>query len=472
MKKRAIILVPGFSKRVKYAAREQLVEALDHHTDGYQLTISGSAAADANEMVNIKVKSRRDHYESDIDVYEAYWGDLIPDWSLESPWQRFKRGLTLILYWATGGLFHAILDRREIPSRTIGGLLAFAFVLMLWYMTVINVLALAILGEDNTVPEWLKTALNWNPSEYAQSLEAVELAQAASDKAKAAAQEAAAALSAADDAGREAAQALADATSAASAEAAKTLEEAQDAVVPPEGLAWVGHYLVAFFASIKDWSIYIFLVGLLGLGRLEGAANIPSFLRVYLRDDPIGEDKIGVRAHTRRRVIDVLNKVYDEASGYDEVHVVAHSLGGVIAVDALAECGRDLKRTTLHTWGAMLGLLSQQDEIIEMEISKVYASEVKMNNWLDFVFKADLLGSPRPQPRVFENGQLEQDANGKLTKRLHDPIFPPTSSPPMPKRHFWDTTVHASYYRCEAVMLALVGPEDALPQAKPVPATG
>ncbi len=442
MKKRAIILVPGFSKRVKYAAREQLIEALDHHTDGYQLTVSGSAAADANEMVNIKVTSRSDTYEADIDVYEAYWGDLIPDWSLESPWQRFKRGLTLILYWATGGLIHAVLDRRQMPSRTIFGLIGFAFMLLLWYLTVINVLALAILGQDNTVPEWLQTALNWAPSEYAQARLALTGAETA----------------------------LAEAGDTATAAMKEAVSDAAATLETFGFFAPIGHAILSFFAGLKDYSIYIFVIGLFGLGRLEGAANISSFLRVYLRDDAIGENKIGVRAHTRRRVIDVLNKVYDPQRAYDEVHVVAHSLGGVIAVDALAECGRDLKRTTLHTWGAMLGLLSQQDEIIEMEIAKVYQSDVKMNNWLDFVFTADLLGSPRPQPRVFENGQLERNADGKLTKRLHDQIFPPTSSPPMPKRHFWDTTVHASYYRCETVMLALVGPEEALPQ--PVPSTG
>ena len=70
----------------------------------------------------------------------------------------------------------------------------------------------------------------------------------------------------------------------------------------------------------------------------------------------------------------------------------AHSLGGAIAVDALAECGADLRRTTLHTWVAMMGLLSHQEVLVEREVAKIYATPVQINNWVDIVFWPGLAG--------------------------------------------------------------------------------
>ena len=87
--------------------------------------------------------------------------------------------------------------------------------------------------------------------------------------------------------------------------------------------------------------------------------------------DALGEDRIGIRAKARTRVVDLLDSVYDGDEPYDEVHVIGHSLGSVIAVDALSEYGPELTRTTLHTWGSMLSLLILQEQLLERELSKV-----------------------------------------------------------------------------------------------------
>lgn len=381
MKKRAIILVPGFSKREQFAVRNQLVQALTHYTDGYRTRVSAAATDSDADAVRITVSSRATDYMAELHLYEAFWGDLIPDWSRESPWQRFKRGLILIAYWATGGLVKALFVRHQVPARTLFGLTFFALMMILWYLTVINVLALALQETDVTIEDWARPVLGWVP--YFDQM-------------------------------------------------------------------------VAFFAKISDYSLYVFVIGLFGLGRLEGAANISTFLRAYLRDDPLGEDSIGIRAKTRHRVIDTLDRVYDQDRAFDEIHVVAHSLGGPIAVDALAESGVDLSRTTLHTWGTLLGLLAQQEELIEMEIAKVYQSPIKLNNWIDLMFRADWLASPRPLPRLYENGKPQSDRAAQL--------FPETIMPKMPRSSLARSGIHQSYYRCETAMLMLVAPQDSLPQ--------
>lgn len=85
MKKRAIILVPGFSKREQFAVRNQLVQALTHYTDGYRTRVSEAATDSDADAVKITVSSRATDYTAELHLYEAFWGDLIPDWSRESP---------------------------------------------------------------------------------------------------------------------------------------------------------------------------------------------------------------------------------------------------------------------------------------------------------------------------------------------------------------------------------------------------
>jgi len=173
MSKRAIILVPGFGKREQLEARGRLVESLTHYSDGYVTeTAKGSDTADSNSVV-IKATAR-DGTQPDLEVhvFEAYWGDLIPDWDQESPWARAKRGFALILYWAFGGLGRALL-RRELPARTMGVMAAAGLLLLLWYLLALTVLFQALgpevadvaktttgqVGQPTGVPGWLTAVL-------------------------------------------------------------------------------------------------------------------------------------------------------------------------------------------------------------------------------------------------------------------------------------------------------------------------
>ena len=70
MKKRAIILVPGFSKRERFAVRKQLVEALTHYTDGYRTQVS-EAAADSdtdNETDKLLERQRNQNNQNNANV--------------------------------------------------------------------------------------------------------------------------------------------------------------------------------------------------------------------------------------------------------------------------------------------------------------------------------------------------------------------------------------------------------------------
>ena len=382
MIRRAIILVPGYQKRPHLSSRDLLVTALTHYAEGYRVTAGEPVTQGGLDVVRLDVADRASDHKVQLDIYESFWGDLVPDWSQESPWGRFKRGLALIWYWAGGGMLRA-LARREFPTRTVAAMLVAAAMLVLWYVTVISVLIQTLGSADSSVPTGLQSLI--------------------------------------------------------------------------EGNRWA-EAVVEWFRGLSSLPLVLFLIGLFGLGALEGMANLSSFIKSYLRDDAMPGDNVGIRARARQRLVAVLDHVNATDREYDDLHVVAHSLGGVIAVDALAEYGRDLPRMVLHTWGSPLGLLAQQDALVEQEIAKLYESATPLMAWIDVVFRRDLLASPRPLPRVYENGQR--------TKRQYAQRFAPTQEPPMPhSASMARAAIHDAYFRCDTSMRMLVAPVEALPAA-------
>ena len=392
MTRRAIIMVPGISRREQLATRDQLVESIYYYSEGYATVTSDSKESSGFNYRTVTATSLEENGEEvTLDVYEAFWGDLVPDWSKESPWQRFKHGLTLITYWALGGLARSI-ARREIPPRTSFAMVIAGLILIFWYLTVVTVLAKAIADGNSGMPDFINTYFVENET---------------------------------------------------------------------------GIWLLAKVKSLGAWPIFTFALLVLGMGRVESFANIAAFLKAYFRDDPINGSNVGLRAKSRKRVISVLNHVHqvageaDSADRYDEVFVVAHSLGGAIAVDALAEYGANLATTTLITRGSSLGALVQQEPLIQHEIAKFYISKTRISNWTDIVFTMDMMGSKVPIPRLSETG---------WSPKKHPPIFPPTQIPPLPKgQGFRMALIHEAYYRSERAILMLVRPVVSQPQPK-VPA--
>ncbi|MDW4499725.1 alpha/beta hydrolase [Sulfitobacter sp. D35] len=390
MRKRAVILVPSLERLERFGARERLVHAMTRYASGFRvepIEIDQSTGKDACGLV----ATDRETLEAiEMHVYEAFWGDLVPDWSKESPWARFRRGLHLIWYWAAGGVARAIV-RLEFPARTVMAMLVASLLLLLWYFTVISVLVQAIGTADSTVPTAIEEAL--------------------------------------------------------------------------ASFGWT-EPLVRWFDELQSLPLLLFLIMLFGLGRLENISNISSFIKDYLRDQQINKTEIGVRAKTRARLVELLDHVHGMDPGYDEVHVVGHSLGGAIAVDALAGYGKPLPKTTLHTWGAGLGLLVQQDAWVERRVGALYACPSRLADWRDVVFRSDVMASPRPLPHKYRGRKRLSDK--------YDEIYTPTITPQVQKRApFNYFSTHEAYYRCTDAARLLVdvrppapleiAPLDALP---------
>jgi pimeloyl-ACP methyl ester carboxylesterase len=374
---RAIILVPGFEKREQLEARDMLVQSLDAYAEGYHIHTSDAKEDEGFNSIEVTATSRTTQEAITLKVYEAYWGDLVPDWSGESPWARFKRGMSLVFYWFLGGLAKST-ARREWPVRTLVAITVAGLMMLLWYLVVIALLVKA----------------------YAES--AVQVPAAVESFFRA-----------------------------------------------------IGLYdpLATIIQHINAAPVVIFLVGLAGLGILERTANLSAFAKAYLQDTSFGGGVTGLRSKARARVRAVLDHVH--ARAFDEVYVVAHSFGGPIAIDALAEYGTPLEKTVLHTWGSAMGVLAQQEPLMEKEIGKFYTAGPQIANWIDVVFPKDMMGSKVPVPFQYDGAR-----KGARFPRL----FPDTITPQLPAGvGFRFAEIHDAYYKCETAVQMLVKPRDELP---------
>ncbi|GAA0785807.1 hypothetical protein GCM10009077_39140 [Roseibium denhamense] len=190
---------------------------------------------------------------------------------------------------------------------------------------------------------------------------------------------------------------------------------------------------------ILNSAFVVFLIGLFGVGRLQAIADISDFVKNYLRDEPGAASGVGLRAKLRKRVLDLLDHVHSVDEPYDEVFVVAHSIGGIIALDALAEYGSRLEKISFHTWGSAMGALASQEPLVEAEVLKVYDNKTRLKSWTDIVFRGDFMASRIPVPAG------------------RDPIFAPTIYPQMPEGGFMrQQKLHMDYFRCEEAILPLL----------------
>lgn len=167
-----------------------------------------------------------------------------------------------------------------------------------------------------------------------------------------------------------------------------------------DGLSLVGvtsDALMQCYEALKSAVPFTLFGGLFLLRPIDGMAKLSAFVRMYLRDEGGSGDGPGIRAKARRRVVDLLDKLLKDPAGPDEIVIIGHSLGGAIAVDALAEVGQALPRIALHTWGSSLSLLAGTERQVLDEIRTLQLAKPGLAAWVDVVETSDFLGSRVPE---------------------------------------------------------------------------
>jgi hypothetical protein len=164
-------------------------------------------------------------------------------------------------------------------------------------------------------------------------------------------------------------------------------------------------FLQTFLGQISGWAttgwgwqVWLVVSALLALlpVSISLIIDLTDFFVSYLQNES-HKGKPPVRALLRSRVKQAVDNVVSEGS-YDRVTVLAHSLGGLIATDFLADY-RDRQGRQLRyiTWGSALESSSSATDWIESEIKKCLDSP-HIEKWEDFYSNQDWFCSKVPVP--------------------------------------------------------------------------
>jgi hypothetical protein len=349
--RRAVVLVHGWGRFKRLQRRDMLVRSLELN-DPLPVKPAVDGDIEGETFKRLVPDDGQDPARPEVDVYEAHWSDMIPTDAENSPVQRFLDASKLMLYWfASPWWIRALSINRSLTA----GLVLSGVLLLAWYFVVL--VALADFVQRPTVED------------AAQSVRVVA------------------------------------ADSAEAAPPGETVETEDDGAgdAAPGGdlfellkpwLAWALSPLVG--VSAQQW----FLVALAVLSFLPVSTmtDLAAFVRKYHSSGVVE----GFDAEVTHRAQEVLRRVYarrDEADAakpfYDEVFVVGHSMGAVIALEALAPWGHPAvrERTTLITWGSPIAILSLRDpDRLGRRVEAACAGGLP--RWIDVHSATDWLSAP------------------------------------------------------------------------------
>ncbi|GAB4369703.1 MAG: hypothetical protein Kow00114_29630 [Kiloniellaceae bacterium] len=320
-KRRAIVLIPGMKREERFRRREVLVsnlETVERHplTRGEEITLNGETGLRlALTPLRGGAGARQAPPFASIDVFEAYWADMIPEQLEQTPWTKLFQGLELVGYWVCNpGTWLAAVQSLRRGSLLIAlGLLMGGLTLVAWYLMLAVLVGQAV-APGGKVPEEL------------------------------------AAIPVVSD------------------------------VVHAYGLA------AGWLASNAWWAVLPFLLAML---QVDALVLLARFIKDYFenRED---ENGVGLRDRVRRRIAGTLEAVL--AADYDEVMVVAHSFGTVIATDILADWPHeaDLKRLSLVSLGSPIAVLRYRSAWLERERRAVLEAR-RLPAWVDYFSPSDWL---------------------------------------------------------------------------------
>ncbi|MGF1591902.1 MAG: hypothetical protein ACFCUW_01410 [Kiloniellaceae bacterium] len=320
-RRRAIVLIPGMKREERFHRRDILVanlETVERHplTRGEEISVGGESG---QRLVLAPLRaadgSLRPPPLASVDVFEAYWADMIPEQGEQPPWTKLLQGLELVGYWVCSPrTWRAVAASTRSGSFLIAfGLLIGGLTLIAWYLMLAVLVGQAV-APGGAVPE---------------ELAGIPLV---SD------------------------------------------------LVRLFGLA------TGWIATHVWWAVLPFLLAML---QVDALVLLARFIKDYFenREDESG---VGLRDRLRRRIATTVEHVL--AADYDEVVVLAHSFGTVIATDILADWPHeaDLKRLSLVSLGSPITVLRYRSAWLENERREVLKSR-RLAAWVDYFSPSDWL---------------------------------------------------------------------------------
>lgn len=319
-RRRAIVLIPGMLREQRFHRRNLLASNLET-VERYPLTrgeevLRGSECGLRLNLTPLRgAAGPQPASLTSIDVFEAYWADMIPQQAEQAPWTKLLQGLELVGYWVFSlGSWKAVAASLRRGSSLIAlGLLMGGLTLVAWYLLLAVLVGQAV-APGGAVP---------------QDLEGIPVVRD---------------------------------------------------IVHAYGLA------AGWIAGNAWWAVLPFLLTML---QVDALVLLARFIKDYFenREDESG---VGLRDRVRRRIAGTLESVL--AGDYDEVVVLAHSFGTVIATDILADWPHeaDLKRLCLISLGSPITVLRHRSRWLEQERCELLQAR-RLATWIDFFSPSDWL---------------------------------------------------------------------------------
>lgn len=144
----AILLIPGFTSKQKNFILYQL---------GQEFEKLGAESVKNLEQNNFSGKQFKINNRL-IDVYEAYWGDLIEDLTKMELTDRIPRGAYLLYYWLVSGIYQAVQESiLLVLSSTV-----LLLILVCWYfITILLVFSQIVEKLDIEALKSFKSLVGW-----------------------------------------------------------------------------------------------------------------------------------------------------------------------------------------------------------------------------------------------------------------------------------------------------------------------
>ena len=137
----AILLIPGIRPAKQGEHLDVFVDGMRGAVESAVCSSPSAAEIEGLKGKRIACRFLRDNSEKEIDVYECFVSDLVPDLANAAPLPKLRDGTRLIFFWLFSGIWRALRNNKYLALTA----LASSIMLLLWYGAVLAV-GLAAIG--------------------------------------------------------------------------------------------------------------------------------------------------------------------------------------------------------------------------------------------------------------------------------------------------------------------------------------